>query len=234
MRFCRGLLSTGCCFARTKCFSTAPRYANRIAPLPSSSHLPESHQDMTALLDALRASDAVSERLLTPARTLDFIDWLFDRSAPSSGDDDAKVNKAKVSGTTIMKLLREFERTTSAEVEGANEEEGAGAGDADAAQKATKKKRKNPRLSTAVRNAVWNEWVGVELGVGPCHCCGRPISQQDYECGHVVAASRGGSNAPSNLRPLCRACNRSMRDENMYEFKQRVGFAEGGDPMDVS
>ena len=98
----------------------------------------------------------------------------------------------------------------------------------------TKNKKRRKALSEAVRNAVWNEWIGIEMGVGPCHCCGRQISQQDYECGHMVAASRGGSDFPENLRPLCRACNRSMRDEHLYEFRRRVGFDVSADPMDVS
>ncbi len=49
----------------------------------------------------------------------------------------------------------------------------------------------------------------------------------------MLAAARGGSDHPDNLRPLCRACNRSMRDEHLYHFRQRVGFSTAGDMMDV-
>ena len=106
--------------------------------------------------------------------------------------------------------------------------------------KEPKQAGKRKRLTVAARNAVWNQWIGIELGLGACHCCGRQVYQQDFECGHVVAASRGGSDAPDNLRPLCRACNRSMRDRNLYEFRSTVlgrpkdgGEGRRGDPMDV-
>jgi 5-methylcytosine-specific restriction endonuclease McrA len=72
-----------------------------------------------------------------------------------------------------------------------------------------------------VRFAVWNAWHGRESGVGPCHVCGAQITQQDFECGHVVAHSRGGPCTVDNMRPVCRTCNRSMGAENMDEFRGR-------------
>jgi 5-methylcytosine-specific restriction endonuclease McrA len=67
---------------------------------------------------------------------------------------------------------------------------------------------------------VWNAWVpgAARAGEGACACCGRSITQQDFECGHVVAAARGGSTRVDNMRPVCRACNRSMGVTDMREF----------------
>ena len=90
------------------------------------------------------------------------------------------------------------------------------------------KRRKRTALPSAVRLAVWNQWNGAESGMGPCFCCGRAVSQQDFECGHVLAAARGGSDAVGNLRPLCRTCNRSMGERHMDEF--RAEYFRGGDP----
>jgi hypothetical protein len=80
-------------------------------------------------------------------------------------------------------------------------------------------KRKRRSLPAAVRMAVWNRWFGFDKGVGQCKCCDRVIYQQDFECGHVVAHSRGGPDTVDNLRPICRTCNRSMGDRDFNEFK---------------
>jgi 5-methylcytosine-specific restriction endonuclease McrA len=42
----------------------------------------------------------------------------------------------------------------------------------------------------------------------PCVTCGRPAEQLD----HVRPVSRGGDDRPTNLRPLCRKCNRDKGD----------------------
>jgi 5-methylcytosine-specific restriction endonuclease McrA len=84
-------------------------------------------------------------------------------------------------------------------------------------------------VPSAVRVALWNTWHGRENGVGKCFCCGCKVAQQDFEAGHVVPASRGGSCRVENLRVLCRTCNRSMAATNMHEFIA----SHFGDPMDV-
>jgi len=77
-------------------------------------------------------------------------------------------------------------------------------------------------IPQAMRLAVWNiAFGGPEVGVGACACCERAITQQDFECGHVVSRAVGGSVTLDNLRPVCRACNRSMGKVNMDEFKRQ-------------
>jgi hypothetical protein len=88
--------------------------------------------------------------------------------------------------------------------------------------KDAKKRRKT--IPKAVRDQVWNLAFGETSGAGPCTCCSRTVTQQSFECGHVTSVARGGLDIPGNMRPLCRACNRSMREEDMFEFQERCGF----------
>lgn len=82
--------------------------------------------------------------------------------------------------------------------------------------KASKKTRKN--IPSAVRFALWNATFGENQGQGACHCCARRVTQQCFEAGHIIAASRGGSDSVSNLRVICVLCNRSMGNTNMDDF----------------
>lgn len=93
--------------------------------------------------------------------------------------------------------------------------------DASSSSTSTSTPRQLPRsgIPHAIRLAVWNASFGPEVGVGSCACCSRAINQQDYECGHIVSHAAGGLATPSNLRPLCRACNRSMGKTNLEEFR---------------
>lgn len=83
-------------------------------------------------------------------------------------------------------------------------------------------------IPKATRVALWNRTFGERRGVGACFCCKRDITQQSFECGHIVAAARGGTDALENLRPLCATCNRSMGAEDMDAFMQRTGLARIG------
>lgn len=100
--------------------------------------------------------------------------------------------------------------------------------------KSNSRTRRTP-LPVAVRHAVWNAWMGgAAAGAGPCHVCSRVITQQDFECGHVVPVARGGSNTVSNLRPICRSCNRSMGVMVLTAFQERHFPTNSGDgDMDV-
>lgn len=77
-----------------------------------------------------------------------------------------------------------------------------------------------PAIPNAIRCATWNSaFGGPHVGAGTCACCARSITQQDFECGHVVSHASGGSTTLGNLRPICKTCNRSMGARNMEEFK---------------
>ena len=80
------------------------------------------------------------------------------------------------------------------------------------------KKRKN--IPKRIRDRVWDKNFGLSR-IGTCYCCRDEISNQSWECSHILAAARGGLEEESNLRPCCKSCNRSMGDEHMDLFKAR-------------
>ena len=196
------------------------------------------------LVDVDALARAAMADILNADRAMRFVEWLSDKTRAEASSEsivaaDAIAARHGLRASLFLPpgppwvfsqdLLIEFERSVDGPA--AQQEQ----------QQQPKPVKAKPvrraKLSATVRNAVWNAWIGMEHGVGPCHCCARLVSQQDYECGHVVAAARGGSDHPDNLRPLCRACNRSMRDEHLYEFRRRVGFADGSNgqaDMDAS
>ena len=90
-------------------------------------------------------------------------------------------------------------------------------------QEASTKKR---TIDKPTRVRTWNHWVGTNVGLTTCLICNdRTIDKSgDYHCAHVVAASRGGGVAISNLRPSCQMCNTSMGDSNMFEWMRERGF----------
>lgn len=79
-------------------------------------------------------------------------------------------------------------------------------------------------IPRAVRNSVWNVAFGREAGIGACYCCCGLVSQQDFECGHVLAVAMGGLNVLENLKPVCGACNKSIGSRDMDAFKLEFGF----------
>jgi 5-methylcytosine-specific restriction endonuclease McrA len=59
-------------------------------------------------------------------------------------------------------------------------------------------------------NFTTEEWLAlVEECGGRCLCCG---SQEQMTVDHVIPLSRGGSNAISNIQPLCQGCNLDKAD----------------------
>jgi len=43
----------------------------------------------------------------------------------------------------------------------------------------------------------------------------------NFECGHIIAHSKGGPTTLDNLRAICGSCNRNMSSENMDNFAMR-------------
>jgi hypothetical protein len=84
---------------------------------------------------------------------------------------------------------------------------------------------KTTKLNAALRNSVWNTYIGVEAGTSVCYCCGlEPISRANFACGHVISRNQGGPDTVPNLRPVCVACNSSMGTKNMKAFALENGF----------
>lgn len=82
-----------------------------------------------------------------------------------------------------------------------------------------------PRLSSALRNAVWVQYNGLEHGTAKCYCCDlQTVSAQNFACGHVRSRALGGLDTLSNLRPVCVNCNSSMGKHHMYNWCLAQGF----------
>lgn len=75
--------------------------------------------------------------------------------------------------------------------------------------------RRRARMhGNGVYRVTRQEWA--VLKAGPCAHCG---STADIEVDHIIPISRGGRHSIGNLQSLCRACNRSKRDQ--FDFKAR-------------
>lgn len=77
------------------------------------------------------------------------------------------------------------------------------------------------RIPKAVRQNVWNDYIGMKHAEGKCYVCGGIIHISDFDVGHNVARAKGGTNSVSNLRPLCRPCNLSMGTNSIEQFKKK-------------
>lgn len=55
------------------------------------------------------------------------------------------------------------------------------------------------------------------LAHGACEACGKPVATGDWQCHHVIAASRFANprqaNALENLRVLCLACHKAQKHQ---------------------
>ena len=88
----------------------------------------------------------------------------------------------------------------------------------------TQEKYTKIKLPKVLRSLVWTTHIGRSFDA-KCYCCKEAtITPFDFECGHIVAERHGGSGCVSNLRPICRSCNASMKTRNMHEFIQACGF----------
>ena len=80
------------------------------------------------------------------------------------------------------------------------------------------------KIPAALRVAVWNKYCG-EVYKTKCFVrCGETISVHNFECGHIIAESKGGLTRISNLRPICSRCNASIGTDNMIDFMKWYGF----------
>lgn len=81
----------------------------------------------------------------------------------------------------------------------------------------------NPKrrpIPKTIRIAVWNREFGDEVAKANCKVCDREIKVTDFETGHIIASSKGGSDNMENLLPVCSMCNKSMGTENMNDFRK--------------
>lgn len=86
-------------------------------------------------------------------------------------------------------------------------------------------KPRKKAISAALRRKVWDTHGGEGLRTIPCAAnCGKDIDITAFECGHVVAESKGGATSVENLKPICGGCNKSMGTQNLDEFAEKMGY----------
>lgn len=88
-------------------------------------------------------------------------------------------------------------------------------------QESVGKIKKKTKIPQPLRILCWNTYIGEEVGKTKCPCCEIIyITPFTFNCGHVIADSRGGKTTIDNLRPICTGCNNSMGTKNMEDFKK--------------
>jgi 5-methylcytosine-specific restriction endonuclease McrA len=53
----------------------------------------------------------------------------------------------------------------------------------------------------------------------------------EFDAGHIIAVTNGGSDNLDNLAPVCGTCNKSMGTQNLQDFKT-VYFLPSSSPKD--
>lgn len=91
------------------------------------------------------------------------------------------------------------------------------------ATQVAKPKRKG--IPNALRVLVWNTHYSEIIAQGMCWCCRKTITQQSFQCGHIVAHANGGPDTLANLKPVCSTCNHSIGNVDMRVFCDQFGFS---------
>jgi flagellar biosynthesis GTPase FlhF len=89
-------------------------------------------------------------------------------------------------------------------------------------------KKKKASIPKKVKTDVWNTYIGADINKHRCLCCKKTIiSNTDFDVGHVMSESCGGTLEICNLRPICSACNHAMGTQNMVDFVKTYGYFIG-------
>ncbi len=75
------------------------------------------------------------------------------------------------------------------------------------------------RITKRHREFVWKRDIG-DSKSGKCYVCSCTITDDNFETGHIIAKSEGGSNHVSNLKAICKPCNGAMGTMNLEYFKK--------------
>ena len=74
------------------------------------------------------------------------------------------------------------------------------------------------KIPKALREQVWIQHVGKKFQTKCLTTwCKNTITVFDFQCGHNVPESKGGSTDLSNLYPICSRCNLSMSDTFTFD-----------------
>lgn len=85
-------------------------------------------------------------------------------------------------------------------------------------------KHRKAKIPKALREQVWRNYIGSAYNA-PCLVtwCTNQISVFDFEVGHNIPESKGGTLDIQNLRPICARCNRSMGNKYTIDEWNKLG-----------
>lgn len=83
---------------------------------------------------------------------------------------------------------------------------------------------KKEKIPKALREQVWRSLCG-EVFQAKCNVvwCTNVINVFDFEVGHNIPESKGGTLRLDNLRPICVQCNRSMSNHYTIDEWNKLG-----------
>lgn len=89
--------------------------------------------------------------------------------------------------------------------------------------KAMTAKSRKKKIAAALREQVWLRAMGEQFRA-KCTVtwCSNHVTVFNFQCGHLLAESKGGPTTLENLLPICGRCNQSMGTMHMDEW-QRLG-----------
>ena len=82
-------------------------------------------------------------------------------------------------------------------------------------------KKGKKRITKGLKQKVWfKEFGHVNKGICSINHCNKEIFKIDFEAGHVTSEMNNGPTELSNLRPICKDCNRQMSSKNWNEWDE--------------
>ena len=96
-------------------------------------------------------------------------------------------------------------------------------------------KYKKRKIPAAIREAIWIKHCGRAFE-HKCATtwCQNTITAFDFQCGHNIPESKGGTLALTNLYPLCSRCNVSMGDRYTIDEWNAIQPVLGLEPVTLS
>lgn len=85
------------------------------------------------------------------------------------------------------------------------------------------------KIPKALREQVWLKYNGKKFE-SKCYItwCKNIINVFDFQSGHNIPFSKGGTTTLDNLRPICSRCNLSMNDNYTVDEWQKLNKEKTG------
>lgn len=88
------------------------------------------------------------------------------------------------------------------------------------------KKNQKKRIPKTLRRDVWEKVHGPTLAKGKCYVkwCTRILDKMEFQAGHNIPESKGGTIDVHNLYPICAECNQAMGDRYTIDEWSNLAF----------